>query len=143
MHRIVKQKQSPTGVFPALSVYPLPLWNYALSTFKFLCRRTVLILDNFSFFQLYCYFYTYFYFPAFGQAMETGVIPSPARFLPSMYIAQRVEQSHCSSIFHPMLLIHTLALSASQFAHENKPSTNIYGYTLGGARTRETDPYQV
>ena len=57
--------------------------------------------------------------------MVTGVIPSPPRFLPSIFIANRVQQSHCSSIVHRMLLTHALALSASQFVHKKK-SQRIY-----------------
>ena len=47
------------------------------------------------------------------------------RFLPSICIAHRVQQSHCSSIFHRVLLTHALALSASQFVHKKK-SRRIY-----------------
>ena len=57
--------------------------------------------------------------------MATGVIPSPPRFLPSIFIAHRVQRSHCSSIVHRMLLTHALALSASQFVHKKK-SQRIY-----------------
>ena len=57
--------------------------------------------------------------------MVTGVIPSPPRFLPSIFIAHRVQQSHCSSIVHRMLLTHALELSASQFVHKKK-SQRIY-----------------
>ena len=46
--------------------------------------------------------------------------PSSPRFLPSIFIAQRIQRSPCSSIFHPVLLTHVLALSASQFVHEKK-----------------------
>ena len=60
-----------------------------------------------------------------GQAVVTGVVPSPPRFLPSIFIAHRVQQSHCSSIFHRVLLTHALALSASQFVHKKK-SQRIY-----------------
>ena len=66
-----------------------------------------------------------FYFPASGQAVVTGVVPSFPRFLPSIFIAHRVQQSHCSSIFHRMLPTHALALSASQFVHKKK-SQRIY-----------------
>ena len=52
--------------------------------------------------------------------MVTGVVPSSSRCLPSIFIAHRVQQSHCSSIFHRVLLIHALALSATQFVHEKK-----------------------
>ena len=49
----------------------------------------------------------------------------PPRFLPSFFIAHRVQQSHCSSNFHRVLLTHALALSASQIVH-NKNSPRIY-----------------
>ena len=45
---------------------------------------------------------------------------SPPRFLPSIFSTHRVQQSHCSSIFHRVLLTHTLALSVSQFVHKKK-----------------------
>ena len=55
------------------------------------------------------------------QAVVTGVVPSPPRFLPSTFIEHRVQQSHCSSIrYHRVLLTHALALSASQFVHKKK-----------------------
>ena len=72
----------------------------------------------------------YFFFrtlllSASGQAVVTGVVPSSPRFFPSIFIAHRVQHSHCSSIFHRMLLTHALALSASQFVHMKK-SQRIY-----------------
>ena len=70
------------------------------------------------------FFFSHFYFPASGQAVVTGVVPSSPRFLPSICIAYRVQQSHCSSIFHRGLLTHALALSASPFVH-NKKSQRI------------------
>ena len=71
------------------------------------------------------FFFAHFHFPASGQAVVTGVIPSPPRFLPSIFFAHRVQQSHCPSIVHRMLLTHALALSASQFVHKKK-SQRIY-----------------
>ena len=59
------------------------------------------------------------------KSVVTGVVPSPPRFLPSIFIAHRVQQSHCLSIFHRVLLTHALALSASQFVHK-KTSQRIY-----------------
>ena len=44
----------------------------------------------------------------------------PPRFLPSIFVVHRVQQSHCSSNFHLGLLTHALALSASQFVHKKK-----------------------
>ena len=77
------------------------------------------------FFSFFSFFFAHFHFPASGQAEVTGVVPSPPRFLPSIFIAHRVQQSHCSSIFHRVLLTHALALSASQFVHKKK-SKRIY-----------------
>ena len=71
------------------------------------------------------FFFSLFYFPDSGQAVVTGVVPSTPRFLPSIFIAQRVRKSHCSSILHRVLLTHALALSASRFVHKNK-SQRIY-----------------
>eukprot|EP00904_Undaria_pinnatifida_P004167 jgi/Undpi1/13751/HiC_scaffold_9.g03404.m1 len=71
------------------------------------------------------FFFAHFYFPASGQAVVTGVIPSPPRFLPSIFMAHRVQQSHCSSFFIECLLTHALALSASQFVRKKK-SPRIY-----------------
>ena len=49
----------------------------------------------------------------------------PPRFLPSIFIAHRVQKSDCSSIFHRVLLTHALALSASRFMHK-KSSLQFY-----------------
>ena len=70
---------------------------------------------------IFFFFLAHFHFPASGQAVVTGVVPSPPRFLRSIFIAHRVQQSHCSSIAHRVLLTHALALSASQFVHKKKP----------------------
>ena len=60
--------------------------------------------------------------------MVTGVVHSSPRFLPSIFIAHRVQQSHCSSIFHRVLVTHALEFSASQFVHRKK-SPRIYTST--------------
>ena len=57
--------------------------------------------------------------------MVTGVVPSSPRFLPSIFVAHRFQQSRCSSIFHGVLISHALALSVSQLAHKKK-SLRIY-----------------
>ena len=82
--------------------------------------------DHFFFFFFFLFFFfLHFFFPASGQAVVTGVVPFPPRFLPSVFIAHRVQQSHCSSMFHRVLLTHALALSASQLVHKKK-SQRIY-----------------
>ena len=62
-----------------------------------------------------------FTFQLLDKPWSTGVIPSLPRFLPSIFIAHRVQQPHCSSIFHRVLLTYALALSASQFVHKKSP----------------------
>ena len=54
------------------------------------------------------------------------------------FIAHRVRQSHCSSIFHRVLLTHALAISASQLVHKEK-SPRIYTSirTRGGLELTE------
>ena len=68
------------------------------------------------------FFFAHFHFPVSGQAVITGVAPSsPPTLMLSIFIAHRVQQSNCSSIFHRReLLTHALALSASQFVHKKK-----------------------
>ena len=73
------------------------------------------------------FFLSHFYFPASsGQAVVTGVVPSPPRFLPSIFIAHRVSAIpllvDCSS---SVASSRSLALSASQFVHKKK-SQRIY-----------------
>ena len=82
---------------------------------------------------IFIYIFSHFYFTASGQAVVTGVVPSFPRFLPSIFIAHRVQQSHCSSSFHRVLLTHALALSASQFVHKKK-SQGIYTIRRACAR---------
>ena len=90
-------------------------------------RGLTVNVDPFFFF-----FFAHFYFPPSGQAVVTGVVPSPPRFLPSIIIAHRVQQSHCSSSFHRMLLTHALALSASQFVRKKKSPRVYTGMHSGG-----------
>ena len=99
-------------------------WSLVPRTFPrmSLCFFTGTVCSIIVFF---CFFFSHFYSPASGQAVVTGVVPSPPRFLPSIFIAHRVQQSHCSTIFHRVLLTHALALSASQFVHKKK-SQRIY-----------------
>ena len=105
---------------------PLPTTVHA---FIFIGRRIQHFLPSSTRVEFYLptlifIFCSHFYFPASGQAVITGVVPSAPQFLPSIFIAHRVQQSHCSSIFHRALLTHALALSTSQFVHEKKVPTN-------------------
>ena len=72
--------------------------------------------------------------------MVTGLVPSPPRFLPSIFIAHRAQQSHCSSIFYRMLLTHALALSASQFVpKKNSQRVNTSMHSVGLELTKLID----
>ena len=51
-----------------------------------------------------------------GQAVDTGVVPFPPRYVPSIFIAHRVQHSHCQSVF-----IECCQLTLSRF-----PLTNFY-----------------
>ena len=64
-----------------------------------------------------------------GHRQQVSSLLSPGSCL--QFFAHRVQQSHCSSIFHRLLLTHALALSASQSVHERVPM-NIYEYAIGG-----------
>ena len=106
-------RRTPLTSLPCSTLrYPAALLFLYFSTY-ILCR------------EIMFFFLAHFYFPASGQAVVTGVVPSSPRFLPSIFIAHRVQQSHCSSIFHRLLLTRALALSASQFVHKKK-SPRIY-----------------
>ena len=64
---------------------------------------------------------TQFHFPTSGQAVVTCVVPSPSRFLPSMF--SRAKGSAIplrSSSFHRLLLTHALVLSANLFVHKRR-----------------------
>ena len=71
-----------------------------------------------SIFFVFLIFCPHSYLPASGQAVVTGVVSSPRRFSPSMFIAHRIQQSHCSSIFHRVLLTHALVPSTCQFVRK-------------------------
>ena len=81
-----------------------------------------------QYFLLFFFFsFQHFRFPVSGQAVVTQhrCRPFPPRFLPLLLITHRVQQSHCSSIIHRVLLTHALALSASQFVRKMR-SLRIY-----------------
>ena len=52
--------------------------------------------------------------------------------LASICFANRVQQSHCSSIVHRVLLTHALAFSSSQFVHEKKSPRICTSMHTGG-----------
>ena len=103
------------------------MWDFQYDSYVsvFSCRFG--LLDFF-----FSFFFAHFYLPASRQAVVTGVVPLPPRFVPSIFVAHRVQQSRCSSIFHRVLLTHALALSASQFVRKKKPSRIYTSMHSGG-----------
>ena len=82
--------------------------------------------------------FTHIYFPASGQAVVTSVGPSPARFLPSTFIAHNIGFSN------PTLLVdlspgvansRSRAFRKSICAQEKIP-TDLYEHALGGTGRR-------
>ena len=93
------------------------------------CASLFFCSPRFSLFEKLFLFFRFFLCPTHllsslsGQAVWSQVVSSllpPGWFLPSTLIAHRVQQSHCSSIFHRVFLTHALALSARQFEHKKK-----------------------
>ena len=82
--------------------------------------------------DFFLFFFAHSYSPASSQAVVTGFVPSPPRFLPSIFIAHRVQQSHCSSISHRVLLTHALAVSESQFVRKIKSPRMYTSMHSGG-----------
>ena len=91
------------------------------------------------------FFSSHIYFPASGQAVVTGVVPSFPRRLPSILIAHRAQPSHthraqpshCSSIFYRVLL----KLTLSRFLQVNwcarkSPHECIRDCTRGNSNSR-------
>ena len=100
----------------------------------------------FLFRPFFFFFCSHSYFPAPGQAVATGRCrPFSLRLLPSIFIAHtRVQQSHCSSIFHRVFAnLRSRAFRKSICAREKVPARIFYEHALGGARTHETDLYQA
>ena len=103
------------------------------------CKGRVEVSSVFSasgvVYTFFFFFSSHFYVPASGQAVVvSGVVPCPARYVPSVLIAHRVQYSHCSSIFQ--LLIYALALSSSQFVHKKSPYEYIRVWTRGDSNSR-------
>ena len=71
------------------------------------------------------FFFLTLLFSSFWTSRGHRCRPFCPPFLASSFIAHKVQQSHCSSIFCRVLLTHALALSASRFMHKKK-SLRIY-----------------
>ena len=82
---------------------------------------------------MFFFFHTSTFQPLDKPWSQVSFLPPLPRFLASIFIAHRVQQSHCSSIFHRVLLSHALALSASQIEQvRKKKSPRIYSSMHSG-----------
>ena len=68
---------------------------------------------------------------------------SPPGSCLQFFIAHRVQQSHCSSIFHRVIANSRSRAFRKSICAQEKVPTNLYEHALGGARTHETDLYQA
>ena len=89
------------------------------------------------------FFFSHIYVPASGQAVVTGVVPPPPRSLPSIFIAHRVQKSHCSSIFHQVLQTHALALPARQCVRKKNSPRMFTTMHSAGFEIDEADTYRL
>ena len=64
------------------------------------------------------FFASHFFFPASGQAVVSGVVPSPPRYVPSVFFEHRVQHSHRS----PTFFIEYCYLKLSRFPRVNLSS---------------------
>ena len=87
-----------------------------------------------------CFYFSRIYFPASGQALVTGVVPTCPRFLPSTCYRAYVGFSNPTARrFFIELLTHALALSASPFVHLSRksPTEFIRVCTRRGSNSRK------
>ena len=84
------------------------------------------IVRRFGHPPFFCFFFHSHLLSSFWTSRGHRCRPFSPRFLPSIFIAQRVQQSHCSLISHRVLRTHALALSASQICAQKKVPTNLY-----------------
>ena len=89
-------------------------------------------------YTLCIYLYIFFSRTSTFQLLDTpwSQVPSPPRFLPSIFIAHRVQQSRCSSIFNECCCL-TLSRFRKSICAQQKVPTNLYEYAVGGIRTHE------
>ena len=88
-------------------------------------------------YSLYTYFFFTLLLPSFWTSRGHRCRPFFPPILAFNFYRARVQQSHCPSIFHRVLLTHALALSASQIAHKKKsPGIDTRVWTRGDSNSR-------
>ena len=87
-------QRTPEWIYYILRMYIINImcwsWSMLSSNPTIRCGDLILIL---------ILILSHFYFPDSGQAVVSGVAPSTPRYVPSIFIAHRVQHSHCSSAF--------------------------------------------
>ena len=145
-------RRIPIGIVPYIdSVIPgfiLKNWNtfhlwdrrfYRNSSLQAMCDTPIArVTGCVSSLKLgfFVFFSSHFYLPASGQAVVTGVVPCSPRFLPSIFIVHRVQQSHCSSMFHQVLLTHAFALPQVYLCTRTSPHEFIRVCSRRGSNSR-------
>ena len=91
--------------------------------------------------QFSCVF-SNFYFPDFGQAVDTGVVPfpPPGSCLP---ILSRIGFSNPTARRYFIFADSRSRAFRKSIGAQEKVPTNLHECALGGARTHETDLYQA
>ena len=135
----VKRKYTPP-VCVGLKIYFVAIHLRKLCAHDTSIARIYCACPHHQGFLFFFFSHTSFFFPAFGQAVVTGVVPFPPRCLPSIFIAhRRVQQSHCSSISHRMLLTHSRSRAfrkAILCTQERSPNEFIRDCTRGDSNSR-------
>ena len=77
---------SPEDTLRASPGFPVG-WMYTSGYTRYIPAASPGIskVDGYMDFFFFFFFFAHFHFPASGQAVVTGVIPSPPRFLPSIF----------------------------------------------------------
>ena len=66
--------------------------------------------------------------------MVTGVVPSPPRYVPSFFVAHRVQHSHCSSVFIECSLLTLSRFPPIIFFMQEKFPTSMHSVRLEPAK---------
>ena len=99
--------------------------------------KSIIIPVCYSLYSLYIYIYIFFFshtrlLSGFWTSHGHRCRSFSPRSSPSIFIARRVQQSYCSSIFHLVLLAHPPALSAGQFVPKKKSPRTYTSMHSGG-----------
>ena len=110
---------------------PLSKTGFIVSAHRLINITLLTLVQATVFFFLV--FFAHIYFPASGQAVVTGVVPSSPLFY-SLHFLSRIGFSYPTArrFFIECLLTHALAFSASQFVRIKKPPRFFTSMHSGG-----------